>query len=424
MKYPLSRQMMSAEQSAAQVPGAKANWILLVLGLGGFALSLDALLMHLKASVDGQALACDINETFSCSKVFGSSYGEFLGIPLGAFGMAYFGIVMAVAVLPKMVDVSEKWISHWRLVVSGIGIAASLQLFYISYFVLHAVCPVCTAIHVINLLVFGLSLYGFFKNRKTILFAHPNAFLKLVSTSLALATPPLLAGVLGPSIAPMIFKKNAPVVTDSSGKPVAKPTIAPELLTVAKNNFVGKGEDYRKGNDDAKVVMHMWSDFECPACRMASGAIDAALAEYGKDKVLFVYRNYPLSSDCNPSIQRQMHPHACDLAEAARCAGAQGKFWEFKEWAFKIQDLSEGDKAKNYSRDSIAAQASALGLDATRFKQCLDSDVELAKIKDDVAVGDKVGIPGTPTIVINGQKFQGDWRQPETFINAWEQYSK
>lgn len=401
-------------------PRAQANVPLILLSLIGFGVSLYAFATHLKHSIDGSALSCDINETLSCSKVYGSSYGEVAGIPLGAFGMAFFGIVFTLGLMPKLADVSERWIGYWQFITGVVGLASSLFLAYVSYFVLNAVCPVCSIIHGLNVVLFVYTLVRFLKVKNTVNFAEPNAFLRMVSTSLMFVTPPLLIGVLAPSIAPMFFGKNTSETTSSTSTTAPREALNPELFVVAKNNFVGKGEDYRKGSDNAKAVLMMWSDFECPACRAAADGIEKALAQYSPEKVLFVYRNYPLSSDCNPSVNSRMHANACNLAEASRCAGQQGKFWEYKEWAFSGQDFSDSQKAQFFSEAGLVNRAKDMGLDAARFEQCLKSDVEMPKIREDINVGNQVGVRATPTLFLNGKRFEGDWRRPESLIQAFE----
>lgn len=405
---------------------AKASQVHIGLGAIGFAVSLYALAAHLKATVTGETLSCDLSESVSCTKVFGSEYGEFLGMPLGAFGMAYFGIVLTVAFLPKIVEVSPKWIAQWRMLVATIGFATSALLFYLSYFKLNAVCPVCTGIHVINLILFIVSFMQFNKVRGEESVAHPNAFLKLVSTALLFATPPLIAGVIGPSIAPMIYSKSTTISATEPGQPAAAvgTPVAADVLTFNKSNFVGKGEDYRKGADDARVVMYMWSDFQCPACRMAAEGIDKAVKEFGQNRVLFVYKNYPLSSACNAKVQSNMHPYACNAAVAARCAGAQGKFWEFKEWVFTLQELEGKDLEAAHSTESYTKHVESLGLDSKRFGECLKSNAEMEKLQEDMQAADKIGITGTPMIIINGRKFTGNVRDSAALIAEFEAASR
>lgn len=83
------------------------------------------------------------------------------------------------------------------------------------------------------------------------------------------------------------------------------------------------GVGYIKGNKDAKIKMMEYTDFECPYCNKAFPTIEALLAKYG-DKISLEYRSFPLP----------FHPDAQKAAEAALCAGDQGKFWEMHDKMF------------------------------------------------------------------------------------------
>jgi protein-disulfide isomerase len=178
------------------------------------------------------------------------------------------------------------------------------------------------------------------------------------------------------------------------------PTLSPkaEEIPVTKSAYAGLGEDYRKGGDDAKVTIVEFADFQCPACRSMTGTLDALQKEYG-DRVLFVFRNYPLDAKCNSSISGSFHENACNAATLARCAGQYGKFWQFYETAYANQ--------KDMSPTTLKQWANDVGLTDEQITQCQASQDILAKIKDDVALGNKLGIDSTPTIYINGRKVLG-----------------
>jgi protein-disulfide isomerase len=102
-----------------------------------------------------------------------------------------------------------------------------------------------------------------------------------------------------------------------------KVTVTGETLKrVAK---VPYGVGYIKGDKNAKVKIMEYTDFECPYCNMAFPTIEALLAKYG-DKISLEYRSYPLP----------FHTDAQKAAEAALCAGDQGKFWEMHDKIFTV----------------------------------------------------------------------------------------
>jgi protein-disulfide isomerase/uncharacterized membrane protein len=414
--------------SAVDTLKAKLNPVSLILGVAGFGVSLYALILHLQAKTSPAALSCDINEEISCTKVIGGEYGEFFGLPLGALGMSYFGIVIALAFLPAFIEASASWIARRQLIVATIGAVVSLYLAYISYFKIHAVCLVCASVHAITVINFVWILVSFVKVRNVPQTSGEGSFIKLAAAVLALAVPPLIVGLILPSLSSTFGSKKENPTEATAAKKVPDTASTPfpaEWMQVAKSNYVGKGEDYRIGNDQAKVVVHMFSDLQCPHCKFANEYIMAALNAVGTDRILFVYRNYPLSNKCNPHVGGEGHALACDMAMAARCAGSQKKeaFWEFKTWAFSGIDMNPADAEREFSPAGFAAQAKKQGLDVARFESCLKDKVELAKIQDDIELGKKMGLTGTPLIVVNGRKYSGEFNA-QGFTRAFREASE
>jgi protein-disulfide isomerase len=143
-----------------------------------------------------------------------------------------------------------------------------------------------------------------------------------------------------------------------------------------------------KGPAGAPVEIIEFSDFQCPFCFRATPTIRQVMSTYG-DKVRLVYRHFPLPN----------HPNARSAAEAAACAAEQGKFWEYHDRLFADQSkLSQAD---------LKQSAAAVGLDAAKFDNCLDSHKLKAKVDEDVAAGQEAGIDGTPAFFINGRAISG-----------------
>jgi protein-disulfide isomerase len=184
---------------------------------------------------------------------------------------------------------------------------------------------------------------------------------------------------------------------------------------------VGNGEDYRRGDDNSKVIVQVFSDYGCPHCKTATDAIVKAQDIVGLDKVLFVYRFFPLSNQCNPYMSFSGgYPYSCSLAEATRCAGQQNKFWEFKSWAFSGQYWDNQERAKSFSLAGMQSYVASLGMDVNAFTFCVENHVELQKLKDDAVIANKLNIQGTPLILINGTPYEGA-HTGEAFVQAFIQ---
>ena len=117
------------------------------------------------------------------------------------------------------------------------------------------------------------------------------------------------------------------------------------------------------------------------------------------DKVRVVFKDFPLAS----------HEGAIPAAEAARCAGEQGRFWEYHDLLFVAQPA--------FARADLLTYAARLGLSAEAFTACLDSGRYREAVKADVAEGRAAGVRATPTFFVNGQRLVG--AQPyEAFRDA------
>jgi protein-disulfide isomerase len=140
-----------------------------------------------------------------------------------------------------------------------------------------------------------------------------------------------------------------------------------------------------KGDKDAKVTLIEFTDFQCPFCgRSFQQVYPQIYDEYVKTgKVKYVLRDFPLES---------IHPFAFKAAVAARCGGEQGKYWEMREKLFTNQTA--------LAADDLVGYAKAVGLDGAKFKACVDSGKQDAKIRSDMAEGQKAGVTGTPGFLL------------------------
>jgi len=140
------------------------SWPHMYLGALGFAISLYAFRLHAIIKAGGES-GCGFTETISCDKVLASQYGTFFGLPLGAFGMAYFVVLILTAITsnPKTTLRQE---TALRLFVAGAGLIAAGVLAYISYVLIKAACPVCMATHATIIASFAVALWQFLNVRK------------------------------------------------------------------------------------------------------------------------------------------------------------------------------------------------------------------------------------------------------------------
>jgi protein-disulfide isomerase len=144
-----------------------------------------------------------------------------------------------------------------------------------------------------------------------------------------------------------------------------------------------------RGNPNAPITIVEFSDFQCPYCGRVQPALNELRAKYA-DRVKIAYLDFPLLS---------IHPRAEPAAEAARCAGEQGKFWEYHDLLWASQ--SKLDDA------ALSERARTLNLDQQQFESCRASGKYRAKVEEDLQEGMKAGVSGTPGFFINGVFLNG-----------------
>ncbi len=142
---------------------------------------------------------------------------------------------------------------------------------------------------------------------------------------------------------------------------------------------------WAKGEKTAGLTVIEFMDYQCSVCgQHFREVLPQVEAEYIKTgKVRYVLRDYPLEP---------IHPHAFKAAEAARCAGDQGKYWEIHDRLL--------DNQRALGPKDLPEHARALGLDVPSFQQCLDSGRYAEAIRKDIAAAQAAGVGGTPTFFL------------------------
>jgi protein-disulfide isomerase len=140
------------------------------------------------------------------------------------------------------------------------------------------------------------------------------------------------------------------------------------------------------GPSDSKVKVIVFSDFQCPYCKVLYQTVRNTMKQYG-DKVIFDYKELPLD----------IHPQANNAALAATCAQEQGKFWEYADKLYQTQTTWPNIK----DTASFKQYAAQLGLNTGQFNQCIDSKKYQDRIDADKKEASDFGVSGTPAVFIN-----------------------
>ncbi len=143
------------------------------------------------------------------------------------------------------------------------------------------------------------------------------------------------------------------------------------------------------GSLTALVTVTEYGDFQCPACGSAYPLIVKPMLQKYGSQIRYEFKQFPLQT---------LHVNALLAAQASECAADGGKFWQFVDLDYTNQ--------KDLSRDSLYKWADQLGLDKDHFDRCLRSGIKKKAVLADYDAGVKLGVQGTPTFFVNGQKVE------------------
>lgn len=153
--------------------------------------------------------------------------------------------------------------------------------------------------------------------------------------------------------------------------------------------------DSTAAQTEGRPVLDIWYELQCPDCRTALDDVHALRARYG-DRLELRLRHFPLAK----------HKHAFAAAQAAEEAAAQGQGWSYVEAVLdRVGELERGGETL------LVEIAGGLGLDADEFETALIDGKHILIVDADQAEGKAIGVTGTPTYVIDGERLDGGLRQ-------------
>lgn len=154
------------------------------------------------------------------------------------------------------------------------------------------------------------------------------------------------------------------------------------------------------GPANAPVTIVVWSDFECPHCKHVVPIVERLVEAHPGD-VRLVHKFYPIPR----------HTVAKFAAKAAYAAQRQGKYWEMERLLFENQD--------KLGEQTILEFAQSLGLKMDQVKADMEGEAAKQVIERDMADAERLGLSGTPFVLINGREFDLRLFQAEPDLDAW-----
>ena len=164
--------------------------------------------------------------------------------------------------------------------------------------------------------------------------------------------------------------------------------VTPQAYANAKGKTIG--------DPNAKIKIEVFEDFKCSACKTYAQNVEPDLIKQITDRadIYYVFYNFPFLDDQSADKQSDR------AANAAMCAVEQERFWDYKAILF----ANQGAEANStFSTERLKAFASSLGLDTDAFAACLAENRYQDVIDEELALGDQMGVSGTPSVFVNGK---------------------
>ncbi len=163
----------------------------------------------------------------------------------------------------------------------------------------------------------------------------------------------------------------------------------------AKTNlYFNDNNDPALGPRNAKVIIRMFEDLQCPACKAAEPGVEYAMKTYG-NRVRFIWDDFPLAN---------IHKNTIAAANAARCAEEQGKFWEYHNTLYSQQSSWSELSAPT---ETFVQYAKDYGLNIKKFSSCIANQTYAKKVQNDESEGIRDHVRGTPTFFIGNKQYVG-----------------
>jgi protein-disulfide isomerase/uncharacterized membrane protein len=371
-----------------------------------------------------------------CAKLAASQWGKVPGVqwPVSFAGTAYFSGLLALWIATRGL------VPTWARLVATLGALASAGFIGIMLGMGHnSVCPYCLTAHLANFAFLGL--LGLAPRPEL----EPEAPLRapaaalltfvLVTAGLGIADSQAkrsadekFEGERNASVADILNRgktsTRAPGATGAAQPPIPAPIVTPVVQQQPTQPqslppagvFTGR---YRFGPEKAAIRIVMFTDYQCPDCKLLEGQVETVLAKYPSLSVSIKY--FPFCSDCNPHIQKQysIHPNACWAARAAEAAGmlyGPEGFHRMHRWLF--------DKGGVFTTsEELTGALTANGLNPANFIETMTGPETLRRVQADADEGNSYGLMTTPLIYINGAELKG-WRAPDALTRTVDEVAK
>lgn len=368
---------------------------IIILAFIGLITSIKLSMIYVNANFNPYSLPsfCSINNVIDCDSVAKTSFSQFLGIPLAIWGLLLYIFLLFLCSVEylkkinflKFLEVFKNPYSY-IFCITFLSFLISILLACISIFEIKKICILCVLTYFLDLAIALVSKSwgeGFLYDFKVSIQDFIDA-IKVKKYAISFSLLVLIAAVF------LTFTSLSYVFT-----PQVKKFKSLEFFRNLKSNPY-KVEGNTLGDEQAKIIIHEYIDYNCPSCYMSNIMLHRAVSELSGIKI--VQHNLPLDTSCNPYVPVQVHENSCMLARYSLAAKSQNKFWDMNELLFDNTPKTE---------DEILKLAKKLNMDVPQLYEDANSEAIKKELKEEIDNTQKENIIGTPTLIINMSKYTG-----------------
>ncbi len=369
--------------------------LLTIVAIIGFITSIKLTVIFYETNYNPYALNsfCSINNFVDCDGVARTAHAVFLGIPLAVWGLILYSIFLILTYADKLKEIKLlqflevfKNQTSYIFTLGLIAFFISMTLAFISIFEINKICILCFFTYILNLVIAIIA--GYKSKRIDDLFADCikdfYSAIKIKKYLIAFVAVCIVGiSALYYTSTSFIFAPHMKKISEFE-----------KLRRTKTNPYKVKGNIL--GDKDAKLVVYIYSDFQCPACTMFNITVHKAAHEL--KNVKFIHKNFPLDKACNTTMQYQMHPGSCTMAKYAIAAGKQNKYWEMSNMLYE---------KKPKSKELLLKYAKNIGIDTTQLEKDATSQETEKQLKNEIDFALKNNLNATPVLQIGMKQLPG-----------------
>ena len=371
------------------------KFIIFLVAFLGLWVSIELCIIYFNANFVSNSVSsfCSINNVIDCDAVAKTAFSNFLGVPWAIYGIGFYLFVIFLALFPfAKIEFFKNFKNpqSYIFTLSSLAVISSVFLWVISSMIIHKICLLCYVLYGVNLFLLIFSKIG-----KPVFSHYKDSFKDLINIISDKKWFAIIISVVWLIIVLIIMANNTKVFT-------------PPVNTQEQNMFSGEKNTYQPhgnilGAKNAKLVIHEYTDFQCPYCSISNSMMYRLVNEI--EGIRVEHHDFPLNKQCNSLVHGSLHKDSCKAIYYARAAKMQDKYWDYITLLF--------DNQESLPEPKLIELAKSINLDIDQLKKDAYSPEVKAGLESDIERARNFNITATPTYIIGIKKYEGIMPYPE-----------